>query len=104
MNSYFLLANGQPNDYAVYYTGEMYWQGGMLMGDVLEAKRFEKLEDVFKVIKNVTCAPIIIEVFECTFEVLEQGKKDYRAGKNTTAREVYHKYNTVSYITNSAKR
>ena len=103
MRASYVIANGQPNDRAIYYTGEQDFHGGELWGNIHEAYRFESKEDVIaRVLKeDWTASPIIVEIYDCTWKIIEQGYKDLRAGEMSSDREVYHRYNTVSYITNS---
>lgn len=105
MATFYLLANGQPGDRAVYYTGKESAYGGELWGNVHEAYRFNTLDEVFDRIKydGCTASPIIVEMFDTTWEIIQKGIKDYKNGIKSTERNVMHKFNTVSYITNSKK-
>lgn len=106
MRYFYLLANGQPNDRAIYYTGQEAFHGGELWGNIHEAHRFESLADVCYHIanRNDACAsPIIVEIADVTFDKCVQGYKDFMNGFSTEAKGLMHKYNTVSYITNSIK-
>ena len=98
---WYLLANGQPGDRAVYYTGQQAFHGGELWGNVNEAKRFETLEEVFGVISDCTASPIIVQVYDVTWDIIQNGFKDLMNGEDTGARKVYCNWNTVSYVTNS---
>ena len=104
--SWYLLANGQPEDRAVYYTGQQAFHGGELWGNVNDAKRFDTLEEVFDRIRKEGCtaSPIIVEIYEVTWDIIVTGFEDCMRGEQTDARKVYHRYNTVSYITNSEGR
>lgn len=103
MKAYYLLANGQPNDRAIYYTGVEHWKGGEFWGNVAEAYKFETLDKVFEQIKyeGCTASPIIVEVLDCTLEVIKRGYEDCKNNVESTDRDVMNRYNTVSYITNS---
>lgn len=99
--NWYLLANGQPGDRAVYYTGQQAFHGGELWGNVNDAKRFETLEEVFGVISDCTASPIIVQIYDVTWNIIQNGFNDIMSGEDTDARKVYCKWNTVSYITNS---
>lgn len=105
MYSTYVLANGQPDDRAIYYTGKEDFHGGELWGNINDAERFKDIQEIFDYIKKDGCtaSPIIVEIYDCTWKVIEQGYKDLMAGQMSRDREVYHRYNTVSYITNSQK-
>ena len=103
--SKYVIANGQPNDRAVYYTGKEDFHGGELWGNIDDAYRFESREAVIEQVMkdDWTASPIIVEVMNCTWEVIERGCKDLWEGRQSSDRDVYHRYNTVSYITNSQR-
>lgn len=106
MYSTYVLANGQPDDRAIYYTGKEDFHGGELWGNINDAYRFESKEEILNHLmkEDFTCARfIIIEIMDCTWKIIEQGYRDLWAGRQSADREVYHRYNTVSYITNSQK-
>lgn len=103
MKKWYLLANGQPDDRAIYYTGQQTFHGGELWGNINDAYRFENLDEVFERItkEGCTASPIIVQIYDCTWDIIVTGFEDCMRGEQTDARKVYHKYNTVSYITNS---
>lgn len=97
----YLLANGQPNDRAIYFTNEESYQGGMIWGNVEDAYQFDNLDELFDKIKcdGCTASPIIVEVYDETWRRIQEAAKD----KNSEYRNLYFNFNTVSYITNSRK-
>lgn len=103
MKTYYLLANGQPDDRAVYYTGKRCSHGSQLWGNVTDAYKFERLDDVFEVIrkKGGLSTFIIVEVFESTLKIIERGFEDCINNVESIDRNVMNSYNTVSHITNS---
>ena len=105
MNTYYLLANGQPNDRAIYYTGTYTGNGSEFWGHVNEAYRFNNLSEVFERIEKEGCiaSQIIVEVAECTWNIIQKGADDYWHNRPSTDKEVFLRFNTVSYITNSRK-
>lgn len=100
---YYLLAVGQPNDRAIYYTGENDFHGGEVWGNVFDAHKFDTLSEIFSQIEKEGCtaSPIIVQVYEYTWDIIRQGMIDFNNGVKSNEREVMHKYNTISYITNS---
>ena len=102
----YVLAEGQPGGRAVYYTGKEDFHGGQLWGNINDAYRFETVDAAFEQLKKNNCiwaGNIIKEIPDCTWTVIEKGYEDYRNNRQSTDRDVFHKFNTVSYITNSRK-
>lgn len=103
----YMIAEGQPNDRAVYYTGQEAFHGGELWGNVEEAKLFDSMKDVAEfLMKRNDLRLIITEISDVTFEKVKQGYKDLwkEETRKSEAAMLYHKFNTVSYITNSERR
>lgn len=106
MKHYYLLANGQPNDRAIYYTGEEDFHGGELWGNINDAYKFERIEDVFEYLKKDGgySTSIIVRIADVTIDRCLKGYQDIMSGNNDTDEaRLMHKYNTVSYITNSER-
>lgn len=104
---YFLVATGQPNDRAIYYTNQESFHGGELWGNFDSAYRFESKQELLEYLSKISSFDlgrvIIVEIAEVTWDKCIQGYKDLWKGLDTEARNLYHKFNTVSYITNSAR-
>lgn len=91
--AYVLCSRDNGNNRLYYYTGEEYYQGGSYYGDVLEAKRFESMQEVCELLAKPSSEFYlginIINIEECTFEKLEESK----AGD----RDLYEKYHDPNY-------
>ena len=105
MRYYYAIAYGQPNDRAVWYTGKYTFHGDIYDGNVEEAYRFGSMGEVCAyLVKNPYDAmngAIVVMIADVTWDRIYQGAKDYKANIQSEYRDLYHKYNHVSYITNS---
>lgn len=97
MTSFYLVAYGQPNDRAV-YVGE----NPSILENIEGAKKFNSWEDAcIYLSQHNELRAMVIEVADVTLQIIRQGYIDFMAGIQSSYREVYHNYNTVSYIMNS---
>lgn len=107
MRNYFSIAYGQPNDRAVWYTGKYTFHGDIYNGNVEDAYRFENMEEVCAyLVKHPYDAmngAIVVMIADVTWDILYKGAEDYKHNRQSDYRKLYHKYNHVSYITNSAR-
>lgn len=99
----YLIANGQPGDRAIYYTGKEDFHGGELWGNINEAYAFESKSAVFEYLRHssFTAAPIIVQIADMSFNRCKTGYDDLMNGIESPERQLFHKFNSVSYITNS---
>lgn len=102
----YVIAFGQPDDLAVYYTGRTESHGDEILGYVTDAYKFNTVKEVTEhMLKrpNDLLRMIIIEIPDCTWEILEKGFNDRETdhGTYTDEARVWVKFNSVSYITNS---
>lgn len=105
MKSYFLVANGQPNDRAVYYTAQESFHGGELWGNINDAYKFESKEELLLYLAKLDgfdlSRIIIVRIADVTMDKCIKGFDDCMHSIKSDERELFHKFNTVSYITNS---
>lgn len=94
MKHYFVLCSrDNGSNRLVYYTGTTTWDGALYYGDVLEAKRFESLQEVAGLLAKPSSEFYlginIIGIADVTFQKLEESK----AGD----RELYRKFHDPNY-------
>lgn len=76
---YVLCSRDNGTNKLVYYTGKELFHGGLYYGDVLEAKRFENLQEIAELLSKPSSEFYlginIIGIADVTFEKLEESKK-----------------------------
>lgn len=76
---YVLCSRDNGTNRLVYYTGTTTYNGSLYYGDVLEAKRFDNLQEVAELIAKSSSEFYlginIIGIADVTFEKLEESKK-----------------------------
>lgn len=94
MRDYYVLCSRDNNsNRLVYYTGTEAFHGGSYYGDVLEAKRFNSLQEVAELIARPSSEFYlginIINIADVTSEKLEESKNGDR--------DLYKKYHDPNY-------
>lgn len=94
MKTYYVLCSrDNGSNRLVYYTGTESFYGGSYYGDVLEAKRFESLQEVAELLAKPSSEFYlginIINIADVTFEKLEESKNGDK--------ELYRKYHDPNY-------
>ena len=92
----YVIAQVSGGERLVYWTGKEYWAGGMLMGDILEAKKFDSMDAVFDEIKaggsHFMSGFSVIDVCQNTIDAIARSKD---AGT-----DLYRKWNDPRYALN----
>ena len=92
---YVLCSRDCGNNRLVYYTGTESFHGGSYYGNVLEAKRFDSLQEVAELISKPSSEFYlginIIGIADVTFEKLQESKNGEDGG------ELYRKYHDPNY-------
>ena len=100
----YVIATGQQDNRAVYYTGSNTYKGEELWGNIVDACVFDNMEEVCKFISHRhqdTCL-IIVNIPEITLTKCLSGHYDIINGDyNTDDAKLYRNYHSVSYITNA---
>lgn len=82
---YVICSRDNGTNRLVYYTGTTTFHGDLYYGNVLEAKRFDSLEEVAELIKKPTSGFYlgfnVIGIADVTFKAIEENKELY---------ELYH--------------
>jgi hypothetical protein len=90
---YVLCSRDNGTNRLVYYTGKESFHGGLYYGDVLEAKRFDNLQEIAELLSKSSnefyLGINIIGIADVTFEKLEESKK---SDKN-----LYDKFHDPNY-------
>ena len=80
-NYYVLCSRDNGSNRLVYYTGTESFHGGSYYGNVLEAKRFESLQEVAELIAKPSSEFLlginIIGIADVTFEMIAESKVLY---------------------------
>lgn len=99
----FLICYGQPNNVAVYVSDLRTMSGSEIVTSVHEAHQFKDMVEVCNYLTHNSSELryMIIEVASVTWDIIQQGYRDYNAGVISDARNLFHKFNTVDYIMNS---
>lgn len=103
---YYLIAQGQPGDRAIYYTGLYTMRGEEVWGNAGDAYWFKSQAEALKFLvgRDLECpANIIVPVADVTLRRIMHGREDWLDDKHTELADLFHKFNTISYITNSRK-
>lgn len=89
MEYYVICSRDNGSNRLVYYTGKTTFHGELYYGDVLEAKRFNSLQEVAELIAKPSSEFYfgfnVINIADCTFEAIEENK------------ELYGKYHDPNY-------
>lgn len=105
MRNYFIIAYGQPNDRAVFYTGQYTFHGDIFNGNIEDAHLFEDMDEVCAYLAkhpyDAMNGCVIKMVADVTWERIQKGYQDYQNNVQSEYRSLYHKYNHLSYLTNS---
>lgn len=92
-NQYVLCSRDNGTNKLVYYTGTTTYNGSLYYGDVLEAKRFDNLQEVAELIAKPSSEFYlginIINIADVTFEKLEESKR--------TDKILYDKFHDPNY-------
>lgn len=96
---YVLCSRDCGSNSLVYYTGTESFHGGSYYGNVLEAKRFDSLQEVAELISKPSSefylGVNIIGIADVTFEKLEESKRELDSGKGKG--ELYREYHNPNY-------
>lgn len=86
---YVICSRDNGSNQLVYYTGTESFHGGLYYGDVLEAKRFESLQDIAELIAKPSSEFYlgfnVIGIADVTFKAIEENK------------ELFEKYHNPNY-------
>ena len=88
-DNYVICSRDNGTNRLVYYTGAKSFHGGSYYGNVLEAKRFNNLQEVAELIAKPSSEFYlgfnVINISDCTFKAIEGNK------------ELYEKYHNPNY-------
>ena len=88
-DNYVICSRDNGANRLVYYTGTESFHGGLYYGDVLEAKRFNSLQEVAELIAKPSSDFYlgfnVINIADVTFKAIEENK------------ELYEKYHNPNY-------
>ena len=88
-DNYVICSRDNGANRLVYYTGTESFHGGLYYGDVLEAKRFNNLQEVAELIAKPSSDFYlgfnVINIADVTFKAIEENK------------ELYEKYHNPNY-------
>lgn len=90
MKQYYVICNkDNGTNKLVYYTGTTTFHGDLYYGDILEAKRFESLQEVAELIAKPSSEFYlgfnVIGIADVTFKAIEKNKELYEKYHNPNA-------------------